>query len=45
MQRDSLYLLPGSTPLATAANPTPLSIPYVLEDYVKALADAADKAA
>ncbi|KOT31015.1 ABC transporter substrate-binding protein [Streptomyces caelestis] len=45
VERDSVYLLPGSTPLATAANPTPLSIPYVLEDYVKALAEAADKAA
>ncbi|GAA3167576.1 iron-siderophore ABC transporter substrate-binding protein [Streptomyces virens] len=45
VKRDSLYLLPGSTPLATAANPTPLSIPYVLEDYVKALAEAADKVA
>ncbi|MFF9484957.1 iron-siderophore ABC transporter substrate-binding protein [Streptomyces sp. NPDC014676] len=43
VKRDSLYLLPGSTPLATAANPTPLAIPYVLEDYVKALAEAADK--
>ncbi|MFS8202783.1 iron-siderophore ABC transporter substrate-binding protein [Streptomyces sp. CWNU-52B] len=45
VERDSLYLLPGSTPLATAANPTPLSIPYVLDDYVAALAKAADKAA
>ncbi|MFC9291938.1 iron-siderophore ABC transporter substrate-binding protein [Streptomyces sp. NPDC057052] len=45
VERNSIYLLPGSTPLATAANPTPLSIPYVLEDYVKALAEAADKAA
>ncbi|MFF8034445.1 MULTISPECIES: iron-siderophore ABC transporter substrate-binding protein [unclassified Streptomyces] len=45
VERDSLYLLPGSTPLATAANPTPLAIPYVLEDYVKALAEAADKVA
>ncbi|MFH8973403.1 iron-siderophore ABC transporter substrate-binding protein [Streptomyces sp. NPDC017890] len=43
VERDSIYLLPGSTPLATAANPTPLSIPYVLDDYVKALAAAADK--
>ncbi|MBQ0826657.1 iron-siderophore ABC transporter substrate-binding protein [Streptomyces tagetis] len=43
VERGSLYLLPGSTPLATAANPTPLSIPYVLDDYVKALAEAADK--
>lgn len=45
VKRDSVFLLPGSTPLATAANPTPLSIPYVLEEYVKALATAADKAA
>ncbi|MDQ0407295.1 iron-siderophore ABC transporter substrate-binding protein [Streptomyces sp. NBC_01723] len=45
VKRDSVYLLPGTTPLATAANPTPLSIPYVLDDYVKALAAAADKAA
>ncbi|WP_369179674.1 iron-siderophore ABC transporter substrate-binding protein [Streptomyces mutabilis] len=43
VERDSVYLLPGSTPLATAANPTPLSIPYVLDDYVTALAEAADK--
>lgn len=45
VKQDSVYLLPGTTPLATAANPTPLSIPYVLDDYVKALAAAADKAA
>ncbi|MFF0224018.1 iron-siderophore ABC transporter substrate-binding protein [Streptomyces sp. NPDC004629] len=43
VKRDSLYLLPGSTPKATAANPTPLSIPYVLDDYAAALAEAADK--
>ncbi|MFD7713189.1 iron-siderophore ABC transporter substrate-binding protein [Streptomyces sp. NPDC059786] len=42
VKRGSIYLLPGSTPLATAANPTPLSIPYVLDDYVAALAKAAD---
>lgn len=41
--RGSAYLLPGSTPLATAANPTPLSLSWVLEDYVKALAEAAGK--
>ncbi|MFI6348177.1 ABC transporter substrate-binding protein [Streptomyces sp. NPDC050560] len=45
VKRGSIYLLPGSAPLATAANPTPLSIPYVLDDYVAALAKAADKAA
>ncbi|GAA2892842.1 iron-siderophore ABC transporter substrate-binding protein [Streptosporangium fragile] len=43
IERGSVYLLPGSTPLGTAANPTPLSISWVLEDYVKALAEAADK--
>ncbi|GAA2069926.1 iron-siderophore ABC transporter substrate-binding protein [Streptomyces albiaxialis] len=44
IERNSTYLLPGNTsPLATAANPTPLSISWVLDDYVKALAKAADK--
>ncbi|MCW8218117.1 MULTISPECIES: iron-siderophore ABC transporter substrate-binding protein [Streptomyces] len=43
VERGSVYLLPGSAPLATAANPTPLSISWVLEDYVAALAKAADK--
>lgn len=43
VQRGSVYLLPDSKPLGTAANPTPLSISWVLEDYVKALAEAAEK--
>ncbi|MFD7289315.1 iron-siderophore ABC transporter substrate-binding protein [Streptomyces sp. NPDC059863] len=43
VERDSTYLLPGSSPLGTAANPTPLSISWVLDDYVAALAEAADK--
>lgn len=44
VERGSTYLLPGSSsPLATAANPTPLSISWVLDDYVAALAKAADK--
>ncbi|MEV4174264.1 iron-siderophore ABC transporter substrate-binding protein [Nonomuraea sp. NPDC049709] len=43
VERGSVYLLPDSKPLGTAANPTPLSISWVLEDYVKALAEAADK--
>ncbi|MFJ3703330.1 MULTISPECIES: iron-siderophore ABC transporter substrate-binding protein [unclassified Streptomyces] len=43
VERGSVYLLPGSAPLATAANPTPLSISWVLEDYVAQLAKAADK--
>ncbi|TFV51519.1 iron-siderophore ABC transporter substrate-binding protein [Blastococcus sp. TF02A_35] len=40
----SIVLLPN-TPLGTAANPTPLAISWVLEDYVSLLAEAADKAA
>ena len=43
VKRGSVYLLPSTSPLGTAANPTPLSISWVLEDYVKALAGAADK--
>ena len=39
----SIVLLPD-TPLGTAANPTPLAINYVLEDYVSMLAEAAAKA-
>ncbi|MGD9738687.1 MAG: iron-siderophore ABC transporter substrate-binding protein [Bauldia sp.] len=34
----------GNDPLGTAANPTPLSISWVLADYVAMLAEAADKA-
>lgn len=40
---EAIVLLPD-TPLGTAANPTPLAISWVLEDYVSMLADAADKA-
>lgn len=43
VERGSIYFLPETKPLGTAANPTPLSISWVLEDYVKALAEAADK--
>jgi iron complex transport system substrate-binding protein len=32
--------LDGSGPMGTAANPTPLSISWVLDDYVGELADA-----
>jgi len=38
----AIVLLPD-TPLGTAANPTPLAISWVLEDYVSMLAEAADK--
>ena len=34
-----IVLLPND-PLGTAANPTPLGIPYVLDDYLDMLADA-----
>lgn len=34
-------VLLGNDPVGTAANPTPLSIPWVLDDYVSRLADAA----
>ena len=37
---DAIVLLPD-TPLGTAANPTPLSISYVLKDYVDMMAAAA----
>ena len=40
----SIVVLSGTSPLGTAANPTPLSISYVLGDYVKMLGDAAAKA-
>ncbi|QDY70725.1 iron-siderophore ABC transporter substrate-binding protein [Qingshengfaniella alkalisoli] len=36
-------VLLGSNPVGTAANPTPLSIPWVLDEYVGLLAEAARK--
>jgi len=36
--------LPGDSPLGTAANPTPLSIAWVLDDYLGLIAAAVDKA-
>lgn len=42
VENGSLVLLDRG-PLATAANPTPLSIPFVLDDYVTKLAEAARK--
>ena len=41
---DAIVNLPGDQPLGTAANPTPLSIPFVLDDYLDALDDAASNA-
>jgi iron complex transport system substrate-binding protein len=40
----AIVALPGSAPLGTAANPTPLSISWVLDDYVSLIAEAAAKA-
>ncbi|WP_431835975.1 iron-siderophore ABC transporter substrate-binding protein [Cellulomonas sp. Y8] len=42
---DAIVFLDGSGPLGTAANPTPLSISWVLDDYVTMLADAAGTSA
>lgn len=42
--RQGAVVLLGNDPVGTAANPTPLSIPWVLEDYVERLAEAARKA-
>ncbi|WP_299951801.1 iron-siderophore ABC transporter substrate-binding protein [uncultured Modestobacter sp.] len=43
VRNGAIVLLPD-TPLGTAANPTPLAISWVLDDYVAMLAEAADKA-
>ena len=42
--RNGAFVLLGNDPVGTAANPTPLSIPWVLDDYVARLAEAARKA-
>jgi len=39
----AIVSLPGSSPVGTAANPTPLAISWVLDDYVALLAEAVDK--
>ena len=41
----AIVALPGTSPLGTAANPTPLSISWILDDYLELLAQAADRAA
>lgn len=40
---DDAIVMLGRDPLGTASNPTPLSISWVLKDYVDLLAKAADK--
>jgi iron complex transport system substrate-binding protein len=42
VEKGALVML-GRNPLGTAANPTPLSISWVLKDYVNVLAEAARK--
>lgn len=44
VENGAVVNLPGDDPLGTAANPTPLSISWVLDDYVSLLAEAADGA-
>ncbi|MFG6666073.1 iron-siderophore ABC transporter substrate-binding protein [Halomonas sp. HNIBRBA4712] len=43
VENGAIVLL-GDSPLGTAANPTPMSIDWVLDDYASLLADAAGKA-
>ena len=43
VKNGAIVALDGAGPLGTAANPTPLAISYVLDDYLALLADAADK--
>ena len=44
VKRGSVALLEDSTPLAAAANPTPLSIGWGVDDYLDVVEDAAAKA-
>ncbi len=45
VENGAVVTLPGSDPLGTAANPTPLAISWVLDDYLTLLADAVDASA
>jgi iron complex transport system substrate-binding protein len=45
VKNGAIVYLSGSGPLGTAANPTPLSISWVLEDYLMLLDEAAGKTA
>ncbi|MFJ6020735.1 iron-siderophore ABC transporter substrate-binding protein [Nocardiopsis alba] len=42
VEKRAVVSLPGDAPLGTAANPTPLSISWVLDDYLSLLAEAAE---
>ncbi|WP_299036769.1 ABC transporter substrate-binding protein [uncultured Pseudokineococcus sp.] len=41
VEGDAIVALPSDGPIGTASNPTTLAIPYVLDDYVGMLAEAA----
>ncbi|GAA1680400.1 ABC transporter substrate-binding protein [Citricoccus zhacaiensis] len=43
VENGAIVALDGTGPLGTASNPTPLALPYVLEDYADLLAEAAAK--
>lgn len=43
IQRGSVVFIGDGTPLAASGNPNPLSIAYTLDEYLKLLAEAADK--
>ena len=40
---DAIVFLDGNGPMGTAANPTPLAIDWVLDDYVAQLAGASSR--
>lgn len=42
VENGAVVNLPGDSPIGTAANPTPLSISWVLDDYLSLLSEAAD---
>lgn len=44
VENDAVVNLDGEKPIGTAGNPTPLSLPYLIDDYVELLADAAGDA-
>jgi len=44
VKNGAIVALDGSGPLGTAANPTPLAISFVLDDYLALIAAVADKA-
>lgn len=41
VENDAVVNLDGEKPIGTAGNPTPLSLPYLIDDYVELLAKAA----